>query len=221
VPDNPKVEEKLPRPRLESQSRKIEERLSADPEDRVRVREARVVGEGLRDPDSRKRAEARNRLLILGRAAIPALLSALRDPSGAVRWQAAKALSQIHDPDTAADLMNAIEDEDFGVRWLAAEGLIAMGPASLEALLQGLIACFDSNRMREGAHHVLHALVDNGFHDETVEKLLRALQSSAPAEEVAWAAEAAWEKLIGEKHGWMTDGGGAREEKEPKNSRRA
>jgi hypothetical protein len=40
--------------------------------------------------------------------------------------------------------------------------------------------------------------VDDGLHDKTVEKLLAALQGYAPAEDVAWAAEQAWEKLIGE-----------------------
>jgi hypothetical protein len=188
---------KVSQPRLESSSRKIEERLNADPRERLRVVEAWRLAAGLGDPNSRKRGEAREQLLALERAAIPALLSALTDPSGGVRWQAAKALSQIHDPDTATDLMNAMEDDDFGVRWLAAEGLIAMGRASLEAVLQGLISCFGSIRMREGAHHVLHAMVDNGLHDETLEKLLTAMQGYAPAEDVAWAAEKAWEKLIG------------------------
>jgi hypothetical protein len=182
--------------RLESSSGKIEERLNADPQDRLRVAEGRKLVAGLADPNSRKRAEARERLLVLGHAAIPALLAALADSNGNARWQAAKALSQLHDPDTANDLMNAMEDDDFGVRWLAAEGLIAMGPASLEAVLQGLISCFGSIRMREGARHVLHALADGGLHDETIEKLLRALQGLAPEEDVAWAAEQAWEKLI-------------------------
>jgi len=183
-------------PRLESSSGKIEERLNADPQDRLRVAEARKLAAGLSDLNSRKRAETRERLLALGNAALPALLSALADSNNNVRWQAAKALSQFHNPDTATDLMNAMEDEDFGVRWLAAEGLIAMGPASLEAVLQGLILCFPSVRIREGARHVLHAIADGGFHDETIEKLLRTLQGLAPQEEVAWAAERAWEKLI-------------------------
>jgi hypothetical protein len=190
-----KAEGMSSQPRLVSISERLEERLNADPDDRIRMLEARMLADGLRDPNSRKRAEVREHMQALGKAAIPTLLSALTDPSSTVRWQAAKALSRMHDPDTATDLMNAMEDNDFGVRWLAAEGLIAMGPASLEAVLQGLTSCFDSIRMREGARHVLHVLVDGGFHDETVETLLRTLQGSAPAVEVAWAAQEAWEKL--------------------------
>jgi HEAT repeat protein len=147
----------------------------------------------LTDPDSRKRAEAREQLLALGRAAVPAFLTALTDRNANARWQAAKALSRLHDPDTAPDLMDAMEDDDFGVRWLAAEGLIAMGPACLETVLEGLTSCFDSVRMREGAR--LHALADSGYHDDTIEKLLHALQGFGTAAEVAWAAELAREKL--------------------------
>ena len=190
------AEERKSQPRLKSSSAKIEARLNSDPRDRLRVAEARALAAGLSDPNSRKRAEVRERMLAMGSAAIPALLAALTDASGTVRWQAAKALSQLHNPDTATDLMNAMEDDDFGVRWLAAEGLIGMGPASLEAVLQGLISCFSSLRMREGARHVLHALADSGLHDETIERLLHTLQSLAPQDDVAWAAEQAWEKLI-------------------------
>lgn len=191
-----KTGEQSTQPRLSSSSGKIEARLNADPQDKLRVAEARRLAADLSDPNSQKRAEIREQIMALGNAALPALLEALSDSNANVRWQAAKALSQIHNPDTANDLMNAMEDEDYGVRWLAAEGLIGMGPASLEAVLQGLITCFSSVRMREGAQHVLHAMVDEGFHDEAVEKLLRALRTLAPAAEVAWDAEQAWEKLI-------------------------
>jgi hypothetical protein len=193
---NPNPKGKSSQPRLSTSAGMIEERLSADPVTRSRMLKARVLADGLRDPNSRKRAEVRDQLLEMGAAALPALLAALTDPSDTVRWQAAKALSQIHDPETANDLIDAMEDDDFGVRWLAAEGLIAMGSASLDAVLQGLTSCFDSIRIREGARHVLHAMVDGGFHDESIEKLLHSLQGLAPAAEVAWAAEAAWEKLI-------------------------
>jgi HEAT repeat protein len=194
--NEPNAEVEPSQSRLKSSAARIEERLNSDPRTRVRVAEARGLVVGLGDPNSRKRAEVREQMLTLGNDALPALLGALTDPNSTVRWQAAKALSLLHNPDTATDLMNAMEDDDFGVRWLAAEGLIAMGPLSLEAVLQGLISCFSSLRMREGARHVLHALVDGGLHDESIERLLRTLQSVAPAADMAWAAEQAWEKLI-------------------------
>jgi HEAT repeat protein len=183
------------RSRLPSSVEIVEKKINADPQERMGLVKARLLAAGLNDPDSRRRAEVREQLLVLGRAAIPVFLAALVDRNANARWQAAKALSKLHDPDTAPDLMDAMEDDDFGVRWLAAEGLIAMGPACLETVLQGVTSCFESIRMREGARHVLHALVDSGYHDEAIEKLLHALQGLGTAAEAAWAAEKALEKL--------------------------
>jgi hypothetical protein len=173
----------------------IEKELNADPDERLRMIQARLLASGLDDMNSRKRAEAREQMLALGRAALPTFLSVLAEQSGNARWQAAKALSGLHDPETAADLTNALDVTDFGVQWLAAEGLIAMGPACLESLLKGLSLRFSSTRMREGAHHVLHVLVDSGFNDETLEKLLHVLEGYKPGAEVAWATEQALEKI--------------------------
>jgi hypothetical protein len=186
--------------KLTSAKMAIENKLNADPTERLRMMEARILADGLRDLNSRKRGETREKILRFGRAALPVLLSSLEDTSANVRWQAAKALSQMHDPETAADLVNAMEDDDFGVRWLAAKGLIAMGPVCLEPLLWGLKECFDSMRIREGARHVLHVLADNGHTDDTIEKLLHVLQGFEPPTEVAWAAEAAWKKQKKKKH---------------------
>ena len=185
-----------PQKKLESSAAVIEEELNADPLERPRMIKARLLAKGLSNSNSQKRAEVREQLLDLGRAALPALLSALQDSNPNVRWQAAKALSQLHDPETTMDLLDAMEDDDFGVRWLAAEGLIAMGPACLEILLKGLTSCFNSVRIREGARHVLHVLVDKGYTDESIDKLLHALQGSGLPADVGWASEAAWEKLI-------------------------
>jgi HEAT repeat protein len=193
------AEKKNPEIRTESAAAELERRLRADASLRPRILQARMLAAKLGERDSQQRAEAREKLLAIGRPALPALLVALKDSDSAVRWQAAKALSQMHDPETAVDLMNAMEDEDFGVRWLAAEGLIAMGPSSLEALLLGLMQRFNSVRLREGAHHVLHVLIDNGLHDEAYERLLHSLEGVEPAAEVAWAAEKAWEELTGRK----------------------
>ncbi len=184
-----------PKKKLASSAAVIEEELNADPLELPRMTEARLLADGLSDTNSRQRAQVREKLLGLGRAALPALLSALRNANPNVRWQAAKALSQLHEPETTLDLLDAMEDDDFGVRWLAAEGLIAMGPDCLETLLKGLTACFDSVRIREGARHVLHVLVDKGYTDEAMDKLMHALRGSGPPAEVGWAAEKAWEAL--------------------------
>jgi hypothetical protein len=180
---------------LESSMRSIEERLSADPRDVGRMIEARMLSDGLGDINSRKRAEVRARMLSFGTAALPGFLFALTTGNSYARWQAAKALSRLHEPETAPDLVNAMEDEDFGVRWLAAEGLIAMGPVCLLSVLQGLRMNFASARMRNGVRHILHELADKGYCRPSCERLLHSLQHSAPEEEIAWAAEETWEEI--------------------------
>jgi hypothetical protein len=181
--------------RLESAAGKIRNQLHADPQDWMHMAEARLLADGLGDSNSQMRGEIRERLRAFGKAALPAFLSALTDSNSYMRWEAAKALSETHYPETAPDLVNALEDSDFGVRWLAAEGLISMGPVCLETLLQGLRLNFESIRMREGVQHVLHALVDSGFREKAMENLLHVLQKTSPTEEIAWAVEQAWEEI--------------------------
>jgi HEAT repeat protein len=195
IEDRSRPGPELLRERLPSSAGKIRALLEADPRMESGLLQARLLAAGLDEPNSRRRAEVREKMRALGEPALPVFLEALSDPSANVRWQAAKALSAWHDPRTAPDLVRAMEDDDFGVRWHAAEGLVAIGPGCLEALLQGLMADFVSPRMREAAQHVLCLLVDNGDDDETIEVLIRALQPSEPAEDAGWAAEKAWEKI--------------------------
>ncbi len=152
----------------------------------------------LDDPDQHKRRQARLKLMGLGQPAMPAILRTLAHGPENSRWQVAKALSQLQDPATAPALVQALQDESFGVRWLAAEGLIGMSCDGLEPLLEALICDSDSVWLRDGAHHVLHAMHDNGLEHEAcaaAELVLCALEGSEPAVEVPGAAGAALEKL--------------------------
>ncbi len=161
-------------------------------------RRVRALIAELDDPDLKKRRQARLELMALGQPAMPAILLTLSTGSENARWQVAKALSQLQDPATAPALVKALRDKSFGVRWLAAEGLIGMGCDGLAPLLEGLIDDADSVWLREGAHHVLHAMHDNGLEHEAcaaAEKVLAALEGVAPAAEVPWAAEAALERI--------------------------
>jgi HEAT repeat protein len=150
----------------------------------------------LGDFDGKKRKEARNILISLGKTALPAIVSALSEGNTLVRWQAAKALSQMSIPSTAPVLVCVLmNEEDFGIRWLAAEGLIGMRRAGLKPLLRQLIKHPDSVRLREGAHHVLHVLLDGGLLDPPVEKVFNALEGIEAEVGVPWAAEKALEKM--------------------------
>jgi len=149
----------------------------------------------LADPNGLKRQEARLELVEIGKAAVPALVEKLADRREQVRWEAAKALSQIRDPTAAPALVKALEDENFGVRWLAAEGLIAVGRRGLQSLLQALVHHSDSVWLLEGAHHVLRSLIGEPDLHDLIAPVLTALDDVEPAIEVPPAAQEALDAL--------------------------
>jgi HEAT repeat protein len=133
------------------------------------------------------REGARHTLVAMGKAAVPSLIEALRNKNTLMRWEAAKALGEIGDPETAPVLVKALEDEEFDVRWLAAEGLIKMNIKALKPLLEALEHRGDSVLLREGAHHVFHDLAKGGLRKFLV-PVLAALEALEPGEEVLWVA---------------------------------
>ncbi len=154
----------------------------------------------LADNDGSARERARRSLVAIGKPAVTPLLEALRDRHEHVRWEAAKALSQINDSAAAPALVSALEDKSFGVRWLAAEGLIAMGRHGLLPLLQALMEGPDSAWLREGAHHVLRTLAgDENLHAQ-LKPLLAALEDVEPAVEIPRAAHEALDTFQRPKH---------------------
>jgi HEAT repeat protein len=125
------------------------------------------------------REAARGALVAAGATSVPELIACLLDERVRVRWEAAKALVDIADPASAGALVARLEDEDSGVRWLAAEGLIALERHGLPELLAALEHSAGSQRLREGAHHVIRGL--------PIWKLARALGPLADALEHAAA----------------------------------
>lgn len=150
----------------------------------------------LRSEDGMVREHARTKLVALGRPAATSLIQLLSDDHEQVRWEAAKALSEIRDPSAAEPLVAALEDQRFGTRWVAAEGLIALGRASLLPLLRRLATGEDSTWLREGAHHVFKQLSNKGFFQD-VAPVLAALDGFDPSTEVPRAAREALVALEG------------------------
>ena len=144
--------------------------------------------------DGLVRVRARRCLVAIGSRAVGSLIEALANPKEAVRWEAAKALGQIHDPAAAQALVGALRDEMFDVRWLAAEGLSAIGCKALVPLLQALSKHPDSVWLRGGAHHVLRNLAAKCLED-VWKPVLSALENVEPLVEVPFAARTALDKL--------------------------
>ena len=148
----------------------------------------------LGDTDGLARQRAREALVDVGQAAVPALRTALASPREQVRWEAAKALSEIAAPESAPDLVMTLEDREFGVRWIAAEGLVAIGHRSIEPLLAALVERGDRQWLRDGAHHVLKALSKRGSY-EAIAPVLVALEGMEPELVVPPAAKVALKSM--------------------------
>ena len=137
--------------------------------------------------DDLVRVRARQALVAMRKAAIRSLIEALKNKKYLMRWEAAKALGEIGDPEAAPALVKALEDEEFDVRWLAAEGLIKMNINGIRPLLQELTAGGGSTLLREGAHHVFHDLT-KGALKKCLAPVLAKLEEIEPTEEEPWTA---------------------------------
>lgn len=152
--------------------------------------------ERLGDSDRHERLKARHQLMSMGKNALPAITDALFKADENIRWQAAKILSELQEPETAPALVKVLADDDhFGVRWLAAEGLIGMKLKGIETILQALIHRPDSVWLRQGVHHVLHSLHDSKLTGDSLDDVLTALEGWVPSVEIPVAAKKALEDL--------------------------
>jgi HEAT repeat protein len=146
-----------------------------------------------------RRMEARHQLIETGKAAIPYLIEALDSKKQRVRWEATKTLGAMQAPEAATALVKKLMDDSFEVQWLAAEGLIALKRAAVHPLLKALTTHFDNLDLRQGAHHILHALERENLLDEKTLKVLDELRDIEPLEPFPGVAEAALNALAENK----------------------
>ncbi len=148
----------------------------------------------LRSKDSQIRRRAREALTRQGPAALRELVPLMTVPEEDVRCEAVRALADIAHPSTTPDLVAALEDASGEVRLLAAVGLVAIGPAALIPLLHVLHERPDSASLREGAHHVLHQLVDADS-KKVLTPVLEALAAGVPLPALRECIQSAIAKL--------------------------
>lgn len=130
----------------------------------------------LEDEDGTTRKRARQGLVEEGRAAVPAVVQALRRGSRQARWEAARVLEAIADPAAADALVRALEDDEFDVRWAAADALVALGRHGVIPALRTLMHRSDSEWVREVVEHVLHEQVDSEY-GRVLEPVLESLKN--------------------------------------------
>jgi HEAT repeat protein len=149
----------------------------------------------LHDSDGLKRQKARRMLIAIGWEAVPALVEVVSNETGRTRWEAIEALGRIGDPVAAPALVEALRDNDMDIRWAASNALIELDRAAIKPLLEALTKELDSVWLREGAHHILHVLKDQGRLLSKESKVFEALEGVEPQVEVPWAAEAALQDI--------------------------
>ncbi len=166
-------------------------------DDSFYVESSRIAGLifQLDDADGLKRKQARKELVALGKASSPALITALSHPQDHVRWEAAKALQMIRDPQAASALVSTLKDKVADVRWAAAEALIPLKEYAILPIIEALAENYNSVTFRRVAHYVLRYLEKDHLLSQPVEKVFQALGEMEPELTVPWAVEAALEEL--------------------------
>ena len=152
------------------------------------VSQAEVQITELRSKDPGRRIRARKTLVSMGKLAVPLLVELLHDRAEHVRWEACKTLGQIKDPAAAPALVEALRDENMEIQWLAAVALIALRRKAIVPLLESLERDFESAYLRQGAHHVLHALEREKLLNKDTIAVVDSLRSMEPVGEIAVAA---------------------------------
>jgi len=154
------------------------------------------------------REQARIGLLNMGEESIPVLKKALDSNNVNRRMEAAKALGTYHTRQTNQYLAKTLMDDNFGVRWIAMQGLINQGRDALNPVLEEFVKHFDSVRLGEGVHHVLHVLKEQKKLNEheirffkDLERHLKPGFHTGWIGETAWTAESILERLDQEKQG--------------------
>lgn len=147
--------------------------------------------EHLSDWDPRSRHQARQALVNMGEDVLPQLLEKLSDHNWHVRWEAVKALGEIGNPAAAEHMVKLLQDDDTSVRWAAMGSLIELGRAAVEPVLLVLTREFQSARLRQGAHHILHIFHARGLLNHLEAEVYHALEGPMPGIEAARAANRA------------------------------
>lgn len=138
---------------------------------------------------------ARSAFVAMGKDGVPHLVRVLSNYRGWRRWEAVKALGQIHGPESTEALVEALGDRDFDIRYLAAKGLIHRGNEALIPLMDGLISHSKSAWFRDGARHVLSDFSHSGLR-KLLSPLMHAMKGRAPALEVPLEAQKVFDALM-------------------------
>lgn len=127
---------------------------------------------GLKAYDSRRRADAMQTLVTMGRYAIKPLIRALSDQHPDVRSGAAEVLGLLSDYRALSPLLRSLNDSEERVRW---EAITALGRMKAEPAIEPLINIL-SYRETESRRRSVEALSNMGRHPMIEDSLIQALE---------------------------------------------
>jgi len=163
------------------------------------------LGPLLQDLKSNKgtsRLRARETLAAIGEPALEALVGMLADPEPRLRWEAAKALTEVPEPGAIPGLIELLGDRRSEIGWLAAVALIALGNRSVPHVLEALTQHADSKGFRRGGHHILKDLsARNSVLAEILQPVLEVLDDLSPDAGIIAARAGAALKSLRALHG--------------------
>ena len=144
------------------------------------------------DTDFKKKQNARNTLVKMGKSIIPDLHKLLNSKSVLIRKEAAKVVQIIADIRSIPVLINLLDDTEFDIRWIASEGLIRIGRRSIMPLLKTICVRKSSLFLDRGAHQILSRLL----YENEKEKFMPLMLSLDNYHELGEIAPAEASKLL-------------------------
>ena len=147
--------------------------------------------------DGLTRERARETLVAIGEPALASLVELLGSSEALLRWEAAKALTEIPEPAAIPGLVSLLADRRSEIGWLAAVALTNLGNRSVPHLLHALTERAESKRFLQGSHHTLHDLAQrNTVMRDILKPVLDVLGDLSPdAGVISSRAEAALHEL--------------------------
>lgn len=109
--------------------------------------------------DYHKHIKAKKNFIEQGVAILPVMHKLMTSKYKVIRKEAIKIVRGIAHKSSIPAAIRMLEDPEGDIRWIAAEALINIGRISIKPVLKSLVINGKSYYLRQGAHHVLGALI--------------------------------------------------------------
>jgi HEAT repeat protein len=131
-----------------------------------------LINELTDDSDFKKKHNARNTLVKMGKTIIPELHKLLASKNVLIRKEVVKVVELIADLRSIPLLISLLDDQDFDIRWIASEGLIRIGRKSLIPLLKAISTGKNSLFLDRRAHQILNSLLNQNEKEQFMALML-------------------------------------------------